>query len=888
MFHRSCMCLALLAAAVVLRAEEIPLAKEELKVPAGGTVNLEFGTVPQQDTTVLLEIVSRLDSKGMGGSMFFLKLTLNGRDVLAARSRTVTRLLNKPLVSPVAPNLPSMWFGSGAWRVLYAPDFESAKAQTFYVEDPYRLVLDVTDLTNPISVNRLTVTNMATAATKSYAGTDGALVVKTLTIRTQPGASPTMAPSAEFAPVINTGQPAAGSAPYKAELLAGGGFRIEAGGSVWDFTSAFSYPNAGLNRLVPDAAPDRTGQAEWQVQATPGAAGGTVDAGGPSYRIKRTVAFTPRKVEVTEAITNVDAAAPLGLLVRHEVSLQGHPDVWVRLAGNPDPAVNEYYAPANPSVHVSTANFGLGLICEDDILRNQARLFYQAEPTPTAGFRTEMLRLAPGETYTMRWSVYPVAGRDYFDFINLVREDWGANFTVEGAWTYFDPYWINETPVEKWRDAFARLGIRYACYCGGWVDHRKDKKRIGFGTGVFDDYWAGFRQQLKDAAKRIRENCPGVKVLVYYDSQRDTAEGGHERYQDSWLTNAKGDQDSTEWNGQYSLTYSVVATLDNTYGKTMLSVADRYLDEMGVDGLYWDEMEHVGYGFPLITHNIPDGHSCILDPKTYTIQREVGITTLLGEGHRLEVIRRVRAKGGFLMGNGPPYTKALMQTGVQRMIEIQHNDTFCYEGNLVSPLGYMGGRMDFGNLTRALGMPTLPVGTRLYDYDTSKYLFPFTPMELHAGYLLGKERIVTLHAGDYGWPGDRSLVQVRHFDAKGKPAAADSVTTVTGESRTAAKPVEGGVAVLEHLPVTLEPAGTSPAEVAQVQYGPDAISLKLTAPDGAVLRVADGGFALRDGQACTVTMGDAVPESVPVAAGALAVTVKPCRDLAIRITAQKP
>jgi hypothetical protein len=92
------------------------------------------------------------------------------------------------------------------------------------------------------------------------------------------------------------------------------------------------------------------------------------------------------------------------------------------------------------------------------------------------------------------------------------------------------------------------------------------------------------------------------------------------------------------------------------------------------------------------------------------------------------------------------------------------------------------------------------------------------------------------------------------------------------------------VVVLERIPVTLEPAGTSPVEVAQVQYGPDAVVLTLTAPDGAALRIANGAFALRDGQACRVATGDAAPESVPVAGGLLAVAVKPCRDLAVRIT----
>jgi hypothetical protein len=243
----------------------------------------------------------------------------------------------------------------------------------------------------------------------------------------------------------------------------------------------------------------------------------------------------------------------------------------------------------------------------------------------------------------------------------------------------------------------------------------------------------------------------------------------------------------------------MVATLHNTFGRDMLAAVDRYRGEIGADGLYWDELENVAYGAPLITYNMADGHSCLLDPKTYTIRREIGITTLLGEGHRLAVIERARRNGGMVMGNGPATTRAMLATQVPRMVEIQHNDYWCYEGHLGSPLGYMSSRTDFGNVVRALSLACLPVGTR-YDYphEISRYLFPFTPLELHAGYLLGKERIVTLHSGSYGWPGVRCRVVVRRFDREGKLAATET-RTLAPHQRTPVVLAEGEVAVLERL-----------------------------------------------------------------------------------------
>lgn len=240
------------------------------------------------------------------------------------------------------------------------------------------------------------------------------------------------------------------------------------------------------------------------------------------------------------------------------------------------------------------------------------------------------------------------------------------------------------------------------------------------------------------------------------------------------------------------------ASLDNAFGKAVLEVVDAYMDEIGADGLYWDEMENVAYGYPYLTYSRPDGRSCILDLQTYTPKVEVGLTTLLGEGHRLAVIDRVREKGGTLMGNGPTTTRALLGRKVQRMVEIQHNDWWCYEGNLDSPLGYGSSRRDFGNVTRALKMATLLVGTALdYPHEFSRYTFPFTPIELHHGYLLGQERIITLHSGRYGWPGETVAATLHLFGADGKLVSSEDVTVGGGDARLPVELSEGQVAVIE-------------------------------------------------------------------------------------------
>lgn len=879
-------CLAL-PAVLGLSAEPIELAPHELVIAPGQTRTIEFGTLPQQNTTILLEIVARVELHGLAGSNFFLKLTLNGHEIKPARARGLLRLVNRPLVSPVAPNLPSSWFGSGAFRVLYAPDFKCAQKQTFYQGDPYITLLDVTDLTNPAAENRLEITN--TARPEQFVGKPGKgagnLVVGRLTVRTKTEPSPLMGNHLDAAPIVNRGAPGATSAAYRGEFLPGGGFRLTVGKQTWEFSTALSYPDAGLNALVPSATPDRSGQPDWKVVTTPDAQGGQVLAEGPDYRLRRTLRFTPRKVEINDELHNRHADRALGLMVRQQVDLRKIPTPTVRLAGNPDPAVDEYYSPHNPSVHLALGDQALGLLCEDDVFRNQARLFCSTAP-PAAGLRTDMLRLAPGETYTLRWSVYPVAGPDYFDFINLVRDDWRANFTVAGAWTFFSPDSILALPGETIRRQFQRQGIRYACYCGGWVDPQHDRKRIGFGTGVMDDYWSDFRARLRAAAARIRQAVPGVKVLVYYDTQRDTSEGPPERFRDSWLTDRHGKQLSTDWSGRYSHTNSMVATLHNSFGRAMLKVADRYLDEMQVDGLYWDEMEAVAYGTPLLTYNQFDGHSCLLDPQRFTIQTEVGLTTLLGRDHRLAVIEQVRRRGGLLMGNGPPCTRATLDTGVQRMVEIQHNDTWCYEGNLATPLGYLSSRITFGDFTRALTMPCLPVGTTYnYTHDISASLFPLTPIALHHGYLLGRERIIVLHSGTYGWPGERCLVRAEVFGSDGKRLSTAVRTSVARQAHTTVELKSGQVAILHRLPVSVGPAASqSLAEVTTVDYSSHGLSLQIKAHREAEITVADGPLPIRAGCKYKLQWGAAPARQVTADASTLRIPLEVQPETSLRLT----
>jgi hypothetical protein len=898
---RAALILAFALATQMAHAAKIPLMKESARIAVGQTQEFGFGSLSQRDTTVLLQIRSRLDAKTLGGSSEFMRLELNGKPVLAAKGRSAIRLQNKPLISPVLSNLSASWFSTErGWRVVYAPDFQSALAQKFYADDPYLLVLDITDLVNPIAENRLKITNTATDEIKKYSGTDAALVLDSLVIETLNKPSAMMDAANNFQPVINRGEPAAGAAKYMGKVLAGGGFAIRMGQSTFNFSSAFSFPNAGFNRLNAGEA-DRSGQKEWQVKVD--SKSGRVTASGREYSLRRDVKFTARRIEISDAITN-KTNAPLGLSVRHETDLSALQNPEVRIAGSPDPSTNDYYAPGNPSVHVRLQNQGLGLIAEDDVLRNQALLYTRSASDnrlSIAGLRTEMLRLAPGETTVLRWAVYPIAGSDYYDFINAVRRDWKANITALGAcWWMSAPEQVLNLSLEDLRATLQNNGIAYVQVSGSWVDHKQDVKgvapELGFGTGVFDAHFADYRRRVREAAEKIRAAVPSIKVLGYYDAQRDNSADNQQRFADSKFIDEVGKQPSTDWNGRYSQSFSMVPTLQNQFGQAMLAAATRYMDEMKLDGIYWDEMELTRYGVPEITYNLTDGHTAILNSKTWTIEREAGVAPLVSLPFRRAVIAAVQDKNGVLLGNGPAGTLDELHTGVQRMVEMWANDVYVYQGHLETPLGFSGDYNDWKAMQRAFAFGMLPItglrttgaGKPFYvPHDILPHCFPFTPIELHAGYLLGRERIIATHSGNYGWHNERALARVLHFDAAGKITPHNFVTKIGSEARTAITLQENEAIVLERVPLRFEPLKSSApwsAEVSQLRYDANGATLQINAPQGGVLMLEAGVLPLVNGTTISVQIGNTAARKIKVANAAVRVPIPAKFAGEIRVT----
>lgn len=489
----------------------------------------------------------------------------------------------------------------------------------------------------------------------------------------------------------------------------------------------------------------------------------TVVIGGP-HQWERRIERFPTHVEVRDTVTN-GGADVVGLRIRHAVTTDA---AAVHLGGSLDPDVGDAYSPWNPTVFTPFGGAGgIGLVAEDDVFRQQLYVDFDAGDD-TVGIRTDMLCLAPGESHTLVWSIYPVRTPSYWDFLNTLRNDWQVNHTVPGSFIWFTPEGILATPPDRLRDALARQHTAIAAMLGGWVDPSRTERPqlIGFGTAVLGDAFADYRDRIERAVRRLKEASPGLRVLLYFDAQRDSSPDAPRRFPDSVLRDAEGRPERVDWNGRYSTTWGMVPTAENAFGRAMGDVA-RAMRSLGGDGLYWDEMDGVDFRAPRLTTGTWDGRSCALGDDG-AVHAKLGLVNLISEPVKLAY-----AGTGFVLGNVPPTTRRFMQRPDVRMAET-HLSAFGPTAHLTTPLAYIGQRGDFAMVRERIDEGLLVAGARMdYEHDIVARMFPFTPEYIQPGTLRGRERIITTESGTHGWRRCAGDVRAFRYDAAGHEHVAE-------------------------------------------------------------------------------------------------------------------
>jgi len=710
---------------------------------------------------VRLILEARIDSSRLAGSNPWIRVAVNGNYV------TPDDLLNKRNEFKLHGGLDLTWFRSNRWRVLYSPDFKAAIEQTnsHYAcpdSDPYRFVWDITRHVRPGDGNVLRVHHLQVLAKPST------LVLQNVRVEVGRPVSPPEPDRVEPAPTgplptfVAKGPR---KIPIEVALSQTGLIELDVCGRRFPVTTRTSLPEGKWyeTRENADATVVSTGQS----------ASASWTAG--SCEVKRTVSVADDHVHVADTFTNRGTAL-VGVMVEHRLGFDAKPIetlVGGRQAyGESAGSRNPYH----PSVFARWNDIGVGLVAEDDVFRVHVKSFSQVDHL---GLADDMLGIEPDGSVTLEWSVYPAPGGDYWDFVNAVRRNWGANFHIPGPFA-FSSHLPGGKSAEWYGDWVRGRGLNIVC--GGIAKYPNGK--YAHGTGILHaPRWVAAETEWTGG---MLAAAPHVKVLAYFHAQCCTEPNGETKYADSRLLDGKGEHLGYPYRYRLPL---YIPTRENSYGRALSGFVRTCLEDIGTSGLYWDEMSHSVLWF---AHDATwDGVTVTIHPKTHVVTGRRASVPLLMQPLKEDIVRHLRKRGKFLMANTQPATRTMLRHKIVRFVETGTYSALT-NTHFGCPIGLGNHHAEdthadsARNVRRMLEYGAVYYG-HYYDRDPAPWnftevMFPITPVELRDGMVLGQERIHTAKSGRYGWP-DGSAAVVYVIDAQGARVETPDVMEVTANGR---------------------------------------------------------------------------------------------------------
>lgn len=446
--------------------------------------------------------------------------------------------------------------------------------------------------------------------------------------------------------------------------------------------------------------------------------------------------------------------------------------------------------PENPTSYATTDKSGMGFMAlNDEFLVHVAN----SSVDHVLGLSDNNMVLTPGKEYTAEWAIILTDRPDFWDFVNLARDIRGANFTLNWMFSF-----LNHAPRSTgWSDEqFAQfIHNRDVNVVAASIDYPRYNGHYTHGTALQHVDLSSY-QAWTD---RVRRLCPGVKTQIYFHCFLDVSDDSDQRYSDARVLLANGQQ------ANYGEPFYKIfcPTLTNTYGRDVAKNVDLILDTCKADGVYWDEMDYSAYRFHF---GAPwDGCTADIDPQTGRIARLKSSVTLLSQPFRKQLAEKIMARGP-LVCNGAPHTRTMLNLHYQGFVETAAISN-CLRAILYSPVAlgdhisernqvdsyhWMTNALDYGCLYSWYS-DSFPA-----PYETlTKYMFPSTPIELHEGYIIAKERIVTNRSGLFGW-GDKSKHEVHVFDDEGREVPDFKAPTklINGKTYTELRIAEGWTAAI--------------------------------------------------------------------------------------------
>ena len=472
-------------------------------------------------------------------------------------------------------------------------------------------------------------------------------------------------------------------------------------------------------------------------------------------RRTRTVTTLDELILVRDTIENTSGEV-VPLIIEHLAAAGDYNKLY--LCGRPVPnKTGANVVPENPSVVVIGETDGFALMAYDDIFRLHCSAACDGK---TLEIADRNLALRPGVTYEHAWVVMPLSKPDYWQFVNRMRRHYDVNFTIEGSFAFF---------------MFERERMRMVPWDAvKWLDDKAAKYVCVFVNSKYREHYAqGLTKRFVDPTtammtnKVLRAIRPDTHILTYFNCFDYTQPPGE---QTKWPDAVVRRPDGKPIRGDDVM--QVYMPIEGSgYTKDLEKTVEWTFDVLETDAYWWDMYN--GYG----THfgDPWDGWTVDIDPKTMRITNRKSSTALLTWPWREKLTRRMLAEGRPLVVSGSPMMHSEIKHHLPRVVETADIGRLS-RSHLFTPIAlgdhitekseahayrWMLLALDWGGLYYWYSVTVTPTRPTL-----TSHMFPFTPIELHSGYLIGQERIVTNRSGLFGW-GDASQFEAHVYSRVG-------------------------------------------------------------------------------------------------------------------------
>ena len=620
--------------------------------------------------------------------------------------------------------------------------------------------------------------------------------------------------------------------------FAAGGLQIQSRGQSYLLHSFYSYPaRPRFRQNALAASPIGEAEPQWRVEVRrQGERALLITARGTQYAITRTVTLeSPVKIRVSDRIENL-TDTDQGIILRHAVEPLQPVTHWSLHGLEQGTSSNDArLAPMNPTGFLACARGSLGWAVEDDILR--CHLHARTIPRPGnrafQHFGSTHIGFPARKSHTLEFTLHLAESTDYFDFLNTLRRDWkvpvitlnGPFISLRTAAQRSETYRRLVANPDEFRALLKKRNMRIITlspWLGGW-------DADAFPTR------SALEAHLRQALATIRSIDPSLKLLgatstyihsFHEDDFNTPAPPGFSwekltpavsqrllasPWKDSLLTTPQGEVvlyplSTVPGRVRPAVTARVFPAIGNHFHKLRMKAIDYTLDDLGYDGLYFDM-----FGFASATlHSRWDGFSVAIAPDG-TIDRKYTHLGPYTAPARAQWLRRILGKGKIALTNfGAPTTRELQTipyynfceaagngVGHQDLDSIPPDSSGCAMNQLSCPLGYGPHRAE------EIHAPRLMARVRAYlrygclyvhtsvrnqfpddgptggSYEAINHCFPITPVELHRGWVKGRERIVSCVSYATAWDRAEKPVALR-FDAVGRPVPAGDAAVIKG------------------------------------------------------------------------------------------------------------